>query len=116
MTERYGIAEWFGERFDTMSPSRRRELAQAALGHAPQPCCPFQGGKPKCGKKGGVCSIRSGHKGPVITCPRRFDENDLIPNWLSRIVGFSDAYLAREVPFMGNYIRESQFAVRPRDP
>ena len=37
---------------------------------------------------------------PVITCPRRFEQNDLIPKWLAEIVGFSDAFLAREVPFM----------------
>ena len=100
MTERYGIAEWFGEPFGLMPASRRQSLARAALGRAPPPSCPFQSGRPPCGKKGGVCSIRSGDAQPVITCPRRFEEGDLIPRWLGEIVGFSDVFLAREVPFM----------------
>ena len=100
MTPRYGIAEWFGEPFGPMLARRRQSLAQAALGHASQPACPFQNARPPCGKKGGVCSIRSGTDRPVITCPRRFDEGDLIPNWLGEIVGFSNIFLAREVPFM----------------
>lgn len=100
MTPRYGIAEWFGEPFADMSPSRRKVLAQSALGTAEPPVCPFQRARPPCGKKGGVCSLQA-HPGlPVITCPRRFDENDLIPNWLGQIVGFEEVFLAREVPFM----------------
>lgn len=96
----YGIAEWFGEPFETMQPARRQALARAALQDDPAPSCPFQGGNPPCGKRGGVCSIRMPDEPPVITCPRRFEEGDLIPKWLARIVGFPEVYLAREVAFM----------------
>lgn len=100
MTNRYGIAEWFGQPFDGLALPLRRALAASALGRADPPPCPFQAGAPPCGKKGGVCSIRSGNSPPVITCPRRFDQGNVIPIWLGRIVGFSDIYIAREVPFM----------------
>jgi len=96
----HGIAEWFGEPFRTMRAARRRTLARSALGHdAPLPC-PFQRGRPPCSKRGGVCSIQAPGGQPVITCPSRFYEGDLLPSWLARIAGFSTVYLAREVPFM----------------
>ncbi len=37
---------------------------------------------------------------PVIMCPKRFDQNDIVPKWLARIVGFQQVFLAQEVPFM----------------
>ena len=116
MKTRYGIAEWYGEPFADMVPSRRQELAGVALGEAERlPVCPFQRGNVTCSKKGGVCSIQrygmvsetrlmdriAKREGmPVITCPRRFEQNDLIPKWLAEIVDFPDPFLAREVPFM----------------
>lgn len=99
MTQRYGIAEWFGLPFARLPAARRQILARAALGQAAPPPCPFQRGKP-CSKSGGVCSIRAGEGLPVVTCPNRFSEGDLIPLWLAQIVGFTDVYLASEVPFM----------------
>lgn len=117
--KRYGIAEWYGEPFKHMPPERRRELARVALDpdRRKAPVCPFQQTKRPCSKKGGVCSIRPYRKylgthladrigepagNPVITCPRRFDQANLVPKWLARIVGFnqSKSFLAREVPFM----------------
>lgn len=116
MTERYGIAEWYGEPFAVMSPARRRELAAVALGHKDAvPRCPFQHGDVTCGKKGGVCSIqtyrpragdqdadRIGERSSrvVTTCPKRFDQEDIVPKWLGEIVGFGQIFLAQEVPFM----------------
>ena len=119
MSERYGIAEWYGEPFLEMSPDRRRELAGAALGQGGDvPRCPFQHGQlggVACSKKGGVCSIQtyrsrdenehSGRIGEisgksVITCPKRFDQDELVPRWLGDIVGFERVFLAQEVPFM----------------
>ena len=96
----HGIAEWFGEPFGTMPPTRRQTLARAALERDPPPPCPFRRGRPPCSKRGGVCSIQAPGGRPVVTCPSRFEEGDLIPNWLARIVGFPEVYLAREVPFM----------------
>ena len=100
MTMRYGIGEWFGEPLLNMPVVRRQRLARAALGQESPPPCPFQRGNPPCGKAGGVCSIQSGKSSPVITCPRRFDADDLLPRWLAEVVGFTDVYVAREVPFM----------------
>ena len=100
MTERYGIAEWFGQPFAHLSPDERMKLARAALRQTTSPPCPFQRGTPPCSKRGGVCSLRAGPAPSVITCPNRFKERDLIPRWLARVVGFDDVYLAAEVPFM----------------
>lgn len=113
----YAIAEWYGEPFIRMSPERRQTMANIALGKSsPPPVCPFQPGNPQCKKKGGVCSIQTYRKPPtqnsnrlglrvdppVITCPRRFDQDSLIPKWLAQVVGFDrdKFFLAREVPFM----------------
>lgn len=110
---RYGIAEWFGRPFLDLPSAERRQLAEKALGDlAGQPPCPFQTGQPTCSKAGGVCSLQryeddDGRIGnavemPVVTCPRRFEEGRLLPNWLAGLVGFplGEAMLAREVPFM----------------
>ena len=117
MTVRYGIAEWYGVPFAHMPPDRRQELARIALdSDAVPPICPFQQGGVPCRKRGGVCSIQHYRKRPgshddrigertgtpVIICPRRFDQGNLVPKWLAKIVGFDEAesFLAREVPFM----------------
>ena len=117
MSERYGIAEWYGEPLETMPLERRQALAKVALGEDPAvPRCPFQRGNVVCSKKGGVCSLQTyraylvgGHLSdrigqragnPVITCPKRFSQDDLVPKWLAEIVGFQEVFLAREVPFM----------------
>ena len=99
----YGIAEWFGEPFAAMSAVRRRALARAALGRDNEPPpCPFQPGRPACKKRGGVCSIQAEGSEPVVICPRRFEQGNLLPVWLARIAGFDQVYTAREVPFMRN--------------
>lgn len=73
--------------------------------------CRFAGGR--CSKRGGVCSIREYEEGadgsvagavapPVIVCPARFHDRDLLVRWLAEIVGFeeSETRVATEVPFM----------------
>ncbi len=111
---RYGIAEWYGHRLAEMTLPERRELASTALHHKDElPPCPFQKGLPTCRKSGGVCSIQlyrddgagyasASEDGPVIVCPARFEQGDLLISWLGEIVGFPRAnmYMAREVPFM----------------
>ncbi len=114
MSERFGIAEWYGEPLWGMPVRRRRELAKSALEEAPPPLCPFQTGRP-CGKKGGVCSQRDyrpytgDHLADrigepvgqiIIMCPKRFEQDKVVHRWLADIVGFSDVYVAPEVPFM----------------
>ena len=115
MSERYGIAEWYGRPFPGLSAPERHQFAVAALreGAAEQPPCPFQAEHPPCSKRGGVCSIQrytegdSGRIGmpqghPVITCPVRFSERNTVVSWLAEIVGFppADVMIAAEVPFM----------------
>lgn len=110
MTERFGIAEWFGEPFIGMTSTRRRELAVEAQKPQPSPVCPFRGDGKPCTKRGGVCSRRfyrvegdrvGGPTGPpVALCPTRFNQDNVVHKWLAEIVGFKDAYLAPEVPFM----------------
>lgn len=114
MTTRYGIAEWYGHQLSELPLSARRALAKKALRTDREtPPCPFQKEKPPCRKRGGVCSLRryqQGDKGrlgtpqgdPVVVCPARFEEANILVSWLAEIVGFSssDTRLAREVPFM----------------
>ena len=115
MTERLGIAEWYGEPFVEMTPERRKELAKAALKQAPPPHCPFQAGNVPCRKPGGVCSQRDyrpylgNHLAnrigepagpPIIMCPKRFEQDGEVHRWLAKIVGFESVYVAQEVPFM----------------
>lgn len=120
MSTCYGIAEWYGEPFVNMSSARRQELAEAALGmQASTPACPFQPNNPQCNKKGGVCSIQRYQKGekeqsgepagtPVILCPHRFGQNNLVVRWLAEIVGFDEtkAQIAKEVPFMQSVLND----------
>lgn len=110
MTERYNIAEWFGEPFASMPPQRRQQLAIAATDKTRAPLCPFQRGEKQCKKKGGVCSMqRYQHREgridkpidtPVIMCPKRFNQFDLTPKWLKDIGKFDKVFLAPEVPIM----------------
>ena len=114
MPERYGIGEWYGQPFLSLSPSQRRDLALIASGEGNViPQCPFQQSQPTCNKTGGICSLRRYTQskdgrlgepvgGHVIVCPARFEENHLLVTWLAEIVGFApaDALIAREVPFM----------------
>lgn len=112
---RYGIGEWFGRPLASLTPSRRREYAEKALGIGQAPLCPFQKRGVQCGKKGGVCSLqRYSDRGdntaelvdevPVIICPNRFDAGDLVIRWLADIVGldWKVTRIAREVPFMAS--------------
>lgn len=96
----FAIFEWFGVPLNTLAPSERQTFARAALQDTTPPPCPFQKHTPPCSKKGGVCSIRSGDDDPIITCPRRFEQNNLLPLWLAELVGFQEVYVAPEVPFM----------------
>ena len=107
---RYGIAEWYGHPFLDLLPHDRRRFSEVALtGQAPPPC-PFR--QMPCNKRGGVCSIQpyepdgdhishaAGH--PVIVCPVRFEQQQILIRWLAEVVGFSPetTLVAREIPFM----------------
>ncbi len=114
MTTRYGIAEWYGRPLLELSTEDRKALAKRALKEESEtPPCPFQNDRPPCRKRGGVCSLRRYERGerdricrsvadPVVVCPARFEEGQLLVRWLTEIVGFSEGEtkIAREVPFM----------------
>ena len=111
---RYGIAEWYGNPFIQLKPVERRTFASVALGESEtRPRCPFQANNPICRKAGGVCTIQlyedggNGRVGapanlPVAVCPARFEQSNLLVEWLGEIVGFPPAQvsMAREIPFM----------------
>ena len=112
---RYGIAEWYGRDFTSLSAAQRVTYAEHAPGEADAkpPACPFQPNQPPCSKKGGVCSIQRYSEGdnhrlgvpvdePVITCPRRFEQASLVNKWLAEVAGFplEETQVAGEVLFM----------------
>ncbi|MDR2462260.1 MAG: hypothetical protein LBD30_00560 [Verrucomicrobiales bacterium] len=94
---RHGIGEWYGQAFDKMSPSARREWAarELASDDLTGVACPFRAGA-KCNKKGGVCSLRlyqhadgqpvTGSGSPVAVCPNRFLEDNLIYRWAGEVL------------------------------
>ncbi|MXY86981.1 MAG: hypothetical protein F4209_10875 [Chloroflexi bacterium] len=107
----FGIAEWFGHDFLSLDPTARQRLARVALGSDRSEPCPYRGGT--CSKAGGVCSIReydddgtgridTATAGPmVITCPNRFEQDQMLVHWLAEITGLTEGVkMAREVPFM----------------
>ena len=115
MSPRYGIAEWFGRPFLSLLPAERQQLARAALKRTDtMPLCPYRPNRSPCSKPGGVCSLQRYEKNddgrianmaagdPVIVCPSRFEQGQLLGRWLAEIVGFDpeQAQMAREVPFM----------------
>ena len=116
---RYGIAEWYGRPFVEITPAERTDLADVALTSRATRPCPFRG--MPCNKKHGVCSIDRYEEGtdadgggtgrigrasgaPVVVCPNRFRQGQVLIRWLAEIAGFApeDVQVAREVPFMRN--------------
>lgn len=117
---RYGISEWYGRRLLELSAEARRDLTRAATGQTnDRPPCPFRPSIASCSKSGGVCSIQlyeddgTGHIGtfedpPVIVCPNRFEQDNLLIEWLGEIVGFppNQVTMAREIPFMESVVTQ----------
>lgn len=108
---RYTIGEWFGRPAADVGAPDRIRLAGMALGREPAPVCPFDGPR-KCGKKGGVCSLRPhvrGGGGQAVpaggevcaVCPRRLYEDDLIVRWVGEeVLGTAEPLGIREVDFL----------------
>lgn len=105
---RFGIGEWYGKSFVSLSANEREEMAK---GGRVRPC-PFRLGSGKCTKRGGVCSFRnyeddSGTARPVagdglrVLCPRRFEEDGDIFKWVGEtVLGTSAPKVATEVGFL----------------
>lgn len=110
----YGIAEWYGRVFRTLSQNERLELVEKPKGAA----CPFMlarpdlapRGKTVCNKDGGVCSIRSftpdnaGNVsfGPITaSCPNRFLDKGTIFSEIGRVLlGTDSPAIVKEIPFL----------------
>lgn len=107
---RFGIGEWYGNSFVGLSQDERRVYAAGTGSHP----CPFRMDGGKCTKKGGVCSFRSyedadGVAIPVtdakadmrVLCPRRFEEDRTIFQWVGEtVLGTPAPDIAKEVGFL----------------
>lgn len=107
---RFGIGEWYGNSFLGLSQAERRAYAAGTGSHP----CPFRMDGGKCTKKGGVCSFRSyedadGVAIPVtdaeadlrVLCPRRFEEDRTIFQWVGEtVLGTPAPNIAKEVGFL----------------
>jgi hypothetical protein len=99
---RFGIAEWYGRSFVSLTPDERKEYAGNELRKQPtKRACPFLSieGQVTCWKKGGVCSLRSYQQSPDgtvsldergssirTTCPSRFEQEGLIYSWIAEVL------------------------------
>ena len=107
---RFGIGEWYGHSYVGLTRDERRRYAD---GKGPYPC-PFRMGGGRCTKKGGVCSFRlyenaDGVADPVsdaedglrVLCPRRFEEDMTIFQWVGEtVLGTSTPDIATEIGFL----------------
>jgi len=109
----YGIAEWYGRSFRSLSHAERIEFSERARNQVP---CRFMQDTPalapvggaNCNKQHGVCSICSfenaeaGQFGPIsATCPFRFLEDGLIVREIGKaLLGTEHPKIAKEVPFL----------------
>ena len=113
MPTRYGVGELYGHDFSALLPELIRKLSRARNKNIDCPFRPRQRGKPfpKCNKKGGVCSLRQfvttensrteAVGQPVITCPNRFLESNLIIQWIGEtLLATSEPVVIRELPFL----------------
>lgn len=116
---RFGIGEWYGRSFVSLTPEERRYYASIQLQdpRPPQPC-PFlssPGRQVNCWKAGGICSLRSYERsrstgivrpnpgGSTLrtTCPSRFEQDKEIYRSIGKFVlGNPDAVPIGEIPFL----------------
>lgn len=112
----YGIAEWYGNLFPSLTPEKRKELAGLRTPKAMQ--CRFMQdcpdiapkGETTCNKKGGVCSIRKfvpGESGQIdfgpitATCPSRFLEGRKIFKEIGKhLLGTEHPLIVKEIQFL----------------
>jgi hypothetical protein len=123
MPSRYGAGELYGFDFSALPPERVRQLSLASHRDFECPFKPPEPGKPirKCNKKGGVCSLRlfvqdargqvEGKGEPVVTCPNRFLEGNLVVRWVSdTLLGTSNPIIISELPFLMGEIQAEEEA------
>lgn len=127
-SQRFGVGEWFGTLFSSMSVEERARCVQDSKirKRDDRPTCPFKtknGGLPQpCSKQSGVCSLQqygksdSGKVSPVTgpdgalrcTCPYRFFEGNLVQRWIGEeLLGTKTPREVTEVPFLKPDTRSS---------
>jgi hypothetical protein len=116
---RFGIGEWYGRPFVSLTAEERRSYASIQLeGEKPAQPCPFlsQPGKlVDCGKPGGICSLRlyersqdtglvsvsKDHGSYRTTCPNRFEQDRRVYRWIGEtLLGDAKAIATGEIPFL----------------
>jgi hypothetical protein len=116
---RFGIGEWYGHSFVSLTPTERRQFAAIApiQTKSNTPPCPFLSVESPvpCRKKGGICSLRlyeavgDGSAMPVagdagtlrITCPHRFKQEGTIYKLIGeKMLGTSSPRVVAEVRFL----------------
>src|SRR5947209_8418075 len=123
MPSRYGTGELYGFDFSTLPPERVRQLALSNHRDNECPFKPAEPGKPvrRCNKKGGVCSLRLFVQGtggqteakgaPVITCPNRFLETNVVVRWVGEtLLGTTSPVVISELPFLMGEIQAEEEA------
>ena len=116
LTRRFGIGEWYGRSLLELDPTERQRLADFQMPPQrgkPPITCPFVSAP--CNKAGGVCTLRlyqqvladevivaPGVDGRLRSvCPRRFEEDRLIYQWVGeRILGSREPVVVSEVGFL----------------
>ena len=107
---RFGIGEWYGHSYLGLTLDERRVYATSGNTHR----CPFRIGGGACTKRGGVCSFRlygesEGASVPVsdnenglrVLCPRRFEEQMTIFQWVGEtVLGTREPVMAHEIGFL----------------
>lgn len=118
---RFGIGEWYGRPFTSLSPGDRKRFADIQVlprNQRPAQPCPFlsiSGRTVNCWKVGGVCSLRkyvrleAGGEVSVATeggalrttCPSRFEEEGIIYKWIGEaILNDPDALPIGQINFL----------------
>lgn len=123
---RFGIGEWYGRSFVSLTPEERRFYASIQLQNEKPPAqpCPFLSTterRANCWKQGGICSLRSYERSQGIvqvnpagstlraTCPSRFEEGKKVYQWIGEfILSNAGAVAIGEVPFLQRVPRIGQ--------
>lgn len=115
---RFGIGEWYGKSFTTLTTEERRfyaSIQSLSKDEKPKQPCPFKLGNPVCTKAGGICSLRLYEESPAtgevkvaaerstlrVTCPYRFEQDGTVYGWIGNVIlGDANAVPTGQTPFL----------------
>lgn len=122
-SQRWGISEWFGEDFFSLTDDLRVTFASDALKSIKEVNRPCPHLAPiivdaRCNKKGGICSTQlyredadgnvSAQGTRVSICPLRLVSLEVLRDIAENVLGVDDAYLVKEVPYSHSMILTSK--------